>query len=194
VIFLFYSVISPVLNFAVSSLFRIKVFGLENIPSSGGVILCANHASIFDPLVLRTKVKRPISFMAKKELFSNKLFSYALKKFYAFPVDRNSSDLVAYRKALQTINSGNVLGIFIQGTRKKDMTNAKDGASMFAIKSGMPVIPVAIISNYKFFSRVKILIGEKIFFEKQYKITQEILRAATQKITDNMENLIKTYS
>jgi 1-acyl-sn-glycerol-3-phosphate acyltransferase len=188
---MFYFIINFIVNLWVICSFRIKIIGLENIPKIGGVILCSNHSSLLDPLVLRAKVKRKINFMAKKELFANKLFTYALNKFGVFPVDRNKNDFTAYKKAISIIREGKVLGIFIQGTRQKDIDNAKDGAAMFAIKSGAPVIPIAIISNYKIFSRVNIFIGKKILFDKQNKVDQESLESATKKITEQIRFLIR---
>jgi len=154
------------------------------------VILCINHSSFFDPLVLRAKIKRRINFMAKKELFKNNFFGSILKNLGVFPVDRNKNDLVAYKHALNIIKSQKILGIFIQGTRNKEIQEAKDGAAMFAIKSGAPVVPVAISSKFKIFSRVKINIGEKINFEIKKRVDQNILSGATAQITEQIKKLI----
>ena len=118
-------------------MFFIKVDGRENIPQNGPVILCVNHTSNFDPLVLRTQIKREINFLAKKECFENKIIAFLLKKFNAIPVDRNKNDLSAYKNTMRKLKDKEVIGIFIQGTRKKDnnFDQAKNGAAMFAIKS-----------------------------------------------------------
>ena len=129
--------------------------------------------------------------MAKKELFSNKLFSYTLKKFGVFPVDRSKNDLDAYREAIKILKNGKVLGIFIQGTRAQNVDAAKNGAAMFAIKAGVSVIPVGINASYKFFSEVKINIGQPISFQKPSKINQETLEPITTKILCAIKNLIE---
>lgn len=84
-------------------LYRIEVEGIDNIPKEGRAILCANHISNLDPIVLGIICPRPISFMAKKELFSNKLFSKLFYSLNAFPVDRQSSDISAIRKSLEVL-------------------------------------------------------------------------------------------
>ena len=172
-------------------MFRIKLTGLENIPDSGAAILCVNHMSNFDPLVLRLKIKRKINFMGKKELFVNKLFSYTLEKFGVFPVDRSKNDLQAYRKAISVLKEQNILGIFIQGTRNKNIDNAKDGAAMFAMKTNSPVIPIGISASYKLFSVVNINIGKPISLPKPDKINQESLKPATDLITEQIKFLVQ---
>lgn len=176
-------------NLFITLIFRIKISGLENIPLSGGIILCANHLSNFDPLVLRLKVKRTINFMAKKELFANKLFSYTLEKFSVFPVDRNKNDLLAYKTAVKLLNDKKVLGIFVQGMRNKNFDSAKNGAAMFAMKTDSLIIPIGIKSTYKIFSVVHINIGKPIHFERQKKIDQNVLHDATSKITEQIKKL-----
>ena len=190
-IFLYYCVLNFLVNLFITLIFRIKISGLENIPLSGGINLCANHLSNFDPLVLRLKVKRTINFMAKKELFANKLFSYTLEKFSVFPVDRNKNDLLAYKTAVKLLNDEKVLGIFVQGTRNKNFDSAKNGAAMFAMKTDSLIIPIGIKSTYKIFSAVHINIGKPIHFERQKKIDQNVLHDATSKITEQIKKLVE---
>lgn len=186
---LYYCILNFLVNLFISILFRIKISGLENITSDGPIILCANHLSNFDPLVLRLKVPRTINFMGKKELFANKLFSYTLKKFSVFPVDRSKNDLQAYKTAMKILKDKKILGIFVQGTRNKNIEGAKDGAAMFAIKTQTPIIPIGIIASYKPFSVVQINIGKPIRFDKIQKINQESLHPLTLQITNQIKNL-----
>lgn len=186
---MYYYVLNFLVNLFVSFIFRIKINGLENIPSNGEIILCANHLSNFDPLVLRLKIRRTINFMGKKELFANRLFSYTLKKFSVFPVDRSKNDLQAYKTAMKVLKDEGALGIFVQGTRNKNIEGAKDGATMFAMKTGAPIIPIGISSKYKIFSTVLINIGKPIRFEKPEKINQDVLQKATLEITKEIKNL-----
>lgn len=128
--------------------------------------------------------------MGKKELFANKFFAYTLKKFNVFPVDRSKNDLQAYKTAMKILKEEKVLGIFVQGTRNKNLDGAKDGAAMFAMKTNSPIIPIGINASYKFFSRVQINIGKPIYFDKPTKINQETLSPATLQITNQIKNLI----
>lgn len=184
------------INTLIRSMFFIKVDGRENIPQNGPVILCANHTSNFDPLVLRTQINREINFLAKKECFENKILAFVLKKFNAIPVDRNKNDLSAYKNTMRKLKDKKVIGIFIQGTRKKDnnFDEAKNGAAMFAIKSNAPIVPVAIKSNFKLFSKVIIKIGKPIYFNNldTKKLNREILNQATEKITNQIKLLLES--
>ena len=185
-------IINFLVNLFIKLIFRIKIYGSENI-LSGPLILCINHSSNFDPLVLRTKINREINFLAKKELFNNKILGFLLKKFGVISVDRNKNDLMAYKQVIKNLKDGKLIGIFIEGTRKKnhDLAQAKNGAAMFAIKTSSPIIPVAIKSNFKLLSVVEINIGKPIYFDlDKKKIDHESLNTATSKITDEIKFLL----
>lgn len=190
------AIVNFFINTLIKNMFFIKVDGRENIPQNGPVILCVNHTSNFDPLVLRTQIKREINFLAKKECFENKIIAFLLKKFNAIPVDRNKNDLSAYKNTMRKLKDKEVIGIFIQGTRKKDnnFDQAKNGAAMFAIKSNTPIVPVAIKSNFKLFSKVMINIGKPIYFNNldTKKFNREILNQATEKITNQIKLLLES--
>jgi 1-acyl-sn-glycerol-3-phosphate acyltransferase len=151
-------------------IFRIKVEGKNNVPSEGRLVLCSNHQSNWDPLVIATVFSRKISWMGKKELFDNAFLKVFLTALQVFPVDRHVTDIGAVKKALRILKSDDVLGIFPEGTRVKEFNpeNAKAGVALLALKSGSPVIPVYIKANYKLFSKLYISIGEPIDYKKEY--------------------------
>lgn len=175
---------------------RVKVVGKKNIPAQGGVILCSNHISLLDPIVMGVTVSRPIHFMAKKELFKPGIVSWFFKSVNAFPVDRTTTDLSSYKKAISLLRDGNVMGIFAQGTRIKDgdLKSAKQGTAMFALKAGVPVVPVGIVSSYKLFGKVKISYGEPIYFNefKDKRIKTDVLEQVTEKITAQINALCES--
>ena len=115
-------------------------------------------------------VPRPISFMAKKELFENKLLGKLVTSLNAFPVDREGSDLSAIRNSLKVLKEEKILGIFPEGTRvdKMDLESTKSGIGLIAIKGKAPVVPIYIDSKYRLFSKVNITIGETLSFENLY--------------------------
>lgn len=139
-----YSFLHRILNPVAKGLFHFKVIGKEHIPSAGGVILAANHVSVVDPFFLGLAVPRELNFMAKEELFSNRIFAWLLKKFNAFPVGRNRPGPSSLKKALSLLQEGQALLLFPEGTRGdgKNFQDPKSGVGFIAERSGSPVIPV----------------------------------------------------
>lgn len=142
-----WSVVSPLLH----TYFRVKIYGAENVPQSGGVIAVSNHASYFDPPILSNCVRRPVAFMAKEELFRVPVFKQAIQLYGAYPVKRSQGDRAALRAALQAIESGWVAAVFLQGTRSADarITAPKLGAAWIAAKSQVPLLPISLWGTEK---------------------------------------------
>ena len=143
---MFYSVIKFLANIIFRVLYRVKTYGLENVPKDGKFILCSNHANNLDPVFVSMIMPRKISWMAKKELFKYKTTSYLRYKLGAFPVDRSQSDISAIKNALRVLKDDKVLGIFPEGTRvkKMDLESAKPGVALLSVKSGAKILPVHI--------------------------------------------------
>ena len=140
-----------------------RVTGAENLPAEGGCILCINHFSNHDPLYVSSCIplERPVRFLAKKQLFDNKIMRPIVSGLGAIPVDRGNADLAAMRSALKVVKDGGVLGIFPQGTRSLDNspTPMLNGASMIALRAGVPVIPVYVDGPYRLFRRTAVRFG-----------------------------------
>ena len=132
----FYNIIRFLANVIFKIFFRIDIEGQENTPTKGRAVLCSNHTNILDPIILAIAVPRPISFMAKKELFENKILGKLINWLGAFPVDRKGSDISAIRSSLKVLNEEKILGIFPEGTRVKEMNleNAKAGVNLISIR------------------------------------------------------------
>ena len=143
-----------------------KVYGVENLPAEGGFILCANHFSNHDPLYVATCIprERHVHFLAKKELFDNRIVRPFVAGLEAIPVDRGHADIAAVRSAMKVVKDGHALGIFPQGTRSLDNspTPMLNGASMFALRGGVPVIPVYVDGPYRLFRRTQVRFGPAI--------------------------------
>ena len=101
-------------------IYRAEVHGEENVPKEGGAIIAANHISLWDPPFVGAFCPRRVSFMAKKELFENSVFSSIITKLGAFPVNRGAADRNAIKTALSVLSEGKCLGLFPEGTRSKD--------------------------------------------------------------------------
>lgn len=163
---MFYKVIKGILNLFLRIIFRFEVNGIQNVHPSDKFIICSNHASNWDPLFISIIFPRQISWMAKKELFANKILSFLILKLGSFPVARGDTDISAIKNSLRVLKNNGVLGIFPEGTRVKgfDIKNAKPGVALLTIKSKSNVVPIYIESNYKVFGKVKINIGKPIDF------------------------------
>ena len=164
------SIIKSVLKAVAMITFRVKKIGEENIPD-GPCILCGNHINALDAPVAIVCMKRKVCFMAKEELFKSKFIKYVGGEVLGvFPVKRDSQDIEAIKKALSVIKKGDILGIFPEGTRNGMAKNAKikNGAAFFAVKTGVPIIPVGIQGSFKPFSKVKFNFGKPLDFS-QYK-------------------------
>ncbi|MDR2904117.1 MAG: 1-acyl-sn-glycerol-3-phosphate acyltransferase [Clostridiales bacterium] len=167
---MFYAISRFVVGLYYRTFYRVEVIGQKNIPKNGGFIVCSNHMSVKDPMVLGVFIKRPLSFIGKKEIFKKKFFSLVLKGLHVIPIDRENADMATFKTVIAQLKNGAGIGIFAQGTRVKelDLKSAKAGVALFALKADVPIIPVCISSNYKHFSKVYVNIGEP-FFLNQYK-------------------------
>ncbi len=146
-------------------LFWYKINGRENVPDDGAYIVCSNHLSNNDPVLLGIAMKRQIFYMAKAELFKNPIAGWVIRHLGAFPVNRGAGDGKAINEAENIVKDGKLLGIFIEGTRSKtgEFLRPKSGASIIAHQMNVPVIPVCITpknKKIKPFQQVKISIGK----------------------------------
>jgi len=177
----------------------LKKEGIDKIPRKGAVIVASNHMSNWDPIMVGISLPRPVYFMAKVELFNNKILGKLLTALHAFPVKRGAADRKAIRQALQVLEEGKVLGIFPEGARKKVLPDAQvqSGVALLALKSGAPVIPVACIGTDKdfplgWFSPLLVKVGNPIKLDKYkgQKITSALLEEVSEEIMQEINSLL----
>jgi 1-acyl-sn-glycerol-3-phosphate acyltransferase len=169
-ILMLYRIIRDILKPIFYLLYNIKVEGRENLPENGPLIICANHTNAIDPIILAVSMPYNISSMAKAELFKNKLFGLFLSKVGVFPVKRGEADIKSIKTALKVLKENKILGIFPEGTRNKtNEIKAEPGVAMLAIRAESPVLPIAIVSNYKFFNKTIVKIGKPMLLNKYYE-------------------------
>lgn len=127
-------------------IFRIKIYDSDKVPSAGAFILASNHISYYDPPLVGSFVKREVHFLAKRELFRNKLFGQLISALNAHPLNRQGFDKKALELAERLLREGKGLIIFPEGTRAKQgkFLAPRPGIGMIAKNSGAPVVPVYI--------------------------------------------------
>lgn len=191
-------VVGPVVNTA----FRPWVKGLSNVPQDGAAILASNHLSFSDSIFLPVKVPRPVRFLAKKDYFVKRgPMGWAQKTFFdvtgQIPMDRSGGQ--ASQDSLdageQALRDGAVLGIYPEGTRSPDgrLYRGKLGVARLALRTHVPVIPVAMIGTDKVqpigkkvpnIRRVGMIFGEPMTFEGYYDNADD--RFAQRAVTDEI--------
>ncbi len=190
-----YVVLRAIVRPFLKILYRYKIYNANNIPKEGGYILACNHISCTDPILLGLGQKRTVSFMAKAELFKNKFLGWLISLIGAFPVDRGSGDGEAINTGEELLNKGEVMGIFIEGTRSKtgDFLRPRSGCALIAQQTGLPVIPASITATKKgkTFSKRVVRFGEPITTEELGLTSgdRRELRVATKKIMDEIRKL-----
>ncbi|HZK37439.1 MAG TPA: lysophospholipid acyltransferase family protein [Clostridia bacterium] len=191
---LFYKAVKGIARVLFSLVYRIEIEGKEHLPERGKAIVSPNHFSMMDPIIIGAFLPRKVNFMAKEELFSNKLFALILNKLGVFPVKRGGADIGAIRTALRILNNGDIFCIFPEGTRSKtgEILKAKPGTAMIAIRARSPIIPIAIIGDYKLFSKVKIIIDKPIYLSDYYdkKVSTDEYRELSQDILNTIRGLM----
>lgn len=197
-----YRVVVTIIRPFVRILYRLKVIGLENIPEKNGVIICPNHTSNADPVVLAVSLKRQIYFMAKAELFKNKILRKLFKMVGAFPVERGKRDSSAIDNAEKILKNGEQLGLFIEGTRSKtdDFLRPKTGCAMIAYKTSATIIPICITGTsehkLKIFKKNVVSIGKPITMN-QLNITEgtgKEFREASRFIMESIKKLSPDFN
>lgn len=170
---------------------RVKVTGKENVPEEDAVIICANHHSVFDILLLLTVFKRRIVFMAKQELFKIPVMGFFLRKLNAISVDREGMPISAVRGAMKALRSGEQLGIFPEGTRYNtgDGSDARGGVAMFSWKCKTPILPIHLVykRNVNIFNSYEIRIGKPVLPEEL-----GIVKGSSEEYTKAGEHIMET--
>ena len=174
----------------------VTIEGMEKLPQHG-VLLCANHSSNWDPVILGVHLPKTyrLHAMAKEELFKNPFLNWLFRKLGAFPVSRGNTDIQSVKTAIQVIKNGDNLLIFPEGTVIRDgigiadglPPHAKGGAAMIGVRTGAILVPVFMDGAKKPFHRTRVIFGdpyEPVYTgrhgtaEEMQKIADELLAEA----------------
>jgi len=196
---LFYRISHAILYLPTAVFYPTKVIGKKNVPKKGSAILCCNHRSNMDVVVIETKFYRRPYILSKHTLFKNKFVGAVLKSYGGIPVNREQVGVSSIKQALDALKNGERLLLFPEGTRK-DITDGenmslKNGTAMFAIKSQAPIVPMWLLKKPKFCRRNVLLVGEPFVLSEfaGQKLTKEVLEQASNIISQSMQNLRDNY-
>ena len=192
----------PLVRLAVRGMFittRVKVTGLQNWPERGPVLVCANHIGFADPPLLGLNLPRnPVHFLAKKELFRNRIFAQLLKGSGAIPLNRSGVSGASLKLASRVLRKEGALIIFPEGRRNPDgvLSAALPGAGYLAASLKVPVLPVAITGTVKIRGRfwflkphrVNIVIGEP------FRLTGEELTGDKLDLTVHSDRIMRAIA
>lgn len=172
-------------------IYRTKYINAHNVPKEGAYIFAGNHISGVDPIIMAIGQKhRNIHFMAKAELFKNSFLRWFFLSVGAFPVERGKSDKGSVKHFEQVLSDGELMGIFIEGTRSKtgEFLKPKNGAALIAFDTKTPVIPVC---QTKIKSRRVCHFGEPMSLEQLGFVNggAKEFREASRRIMDEIKAL-----
>lgn len=188
--------------------FRITARGQQHVPPEGPVLLVSNHASVLDPPLIAGMTPRPVTFLAKAELFEIPVFRDLIRRLNARPIRRDGSDPGALRAALRALENGEVLLVFPEGTRgdERELRPAKPGVGLLAVVSQAPVVPVYIRGTGRSWPRgrkfprpakVRVWFGPPLRFaggvgpgrKESYDAASREIMAAIARLKDAMDSL-----
>lgn len=152
----FYAFARFVVNVVRPLISRLRLVGAENVPQSGPVILAVNHVAWIDIPLASVAIPRVTHYMAKIELFRQPVLGGIMRWLGAFPVRRGEGDRESLRVAERLLSEGKILVVFPEGHRSGGhLIKAHPGTSLIAMRSGAPVVPVAISGTENVFKRFR---------------------------------------
>ncbi len=184
---------------------RIRVEGTEHIPATGGAVIACNHVSYLDFIFCglgAQPAKRLVRFMAKKEIFSNRIAGPLMRGMHHISVDRGAG-LASYREAVERLKAGEVVGVFPEATISRSFTvkDIKSGAVRMAAEAGVPVVPMALWGTQRLWTKghpkdltkrhvpISILVGEPMHpkAEEDAEVLSKDLRVRMSALVDRVQ-------
>ena len=170
----FYAVMRSIFARIMLGLFRVEIVNPENEPTdSSGFIVCSNHISAADPIIIVASLRQQVLFVAKSELFHVPLLGLIIRAFGAYPIKRGAADVGAIKRTIDLLRGGENIGYFAQGTRLPGELprpeTARTGVGMVQVKTGADVLPVALVNpamKIKPFRRTRLVVGKPITGEE----------------------------
>ncbi len=193
---MFYRIAHMIVGWAYRLLYRLRVTGREHVPE-GGVLVCANHSSLSDPIFVALGLpgKYRSRFVSKAELFKIFGLKQLITWLGAYPVERGTSDIKAVKNTIRLLKEGNKVILFPHGKRISgdgESEEMKSGAAMIASHAGVPLLPVYLTPGRKIFvNKVEVIIGKPLVCGKQIGNSSAQYNALSRKLHDTIYELKK---
>lgn len=180
-----YELVVPIGKLGFRVLFRLRVVGLENVPRHGPGLICSNHCSYLDPMLAAVVLPRKVYSVSRKEMYEQRMLGPFIRRLGAVRIDREAlADKGALQAMLAIMDHGDLCMIYPEGTRSPDgrLQTPHNGAAFLAVKSGAPVIPMAVIGSYECWPRQR-------KFPRLGHITLRIGQAVTYRLPPERQSL-----
>jgi glycerol-3-phosphate dehydrogenase (NAD(P)+) len=174
---------------------RLRRIGLEHVPAEGPVLFVCNHRSIVDPFIIGLCSRRPVYYVAKEEIFRNRLLGWYVSSLGAFPVRRGQADADMIETAKAILRRGEPVLMFPEGTRTRPgpLGTPKRGVGRLALETGATVVPVAMIGTEAIRKgwrirpkKIRVRIGSPLIFPQVEQATAPVAATVTQRIWANV--------
>lgn len=172
--------------------FRLRVVGRENYPRDGAALICANHQSFFDPVLVGLTCERRMNYLARESLFKVPVLKQLIQYLDAIPIDRDGMGLAGLKETLRRLKRGEMVLIFPEGTRTADgeLQPLKPGFCSLARRGRAPLVPVGLDGAYQAWPRTQrlpglaalyLVIGEPLSPQLVESLTDDALVAEVQR-------------
>ena len=176
--------------------FRLRTYGLKNVPTKGAFVLISNHQSFLDPLFCGTPLKKHLHFLARDTLFTNRFFGWLISSVNTIPVRQGEADLPAIRKVITKLKEGRSVCLFPEGTRTSDgkITPFKPGLGLLCRRGQAAIVPVVIDGAFECWPRHKKIFspGSKISVCYGKTLTPEQVKEMdNRQLADNLTRTLR---
>ena len=150
-----------ILRFVARCTARVRIEGLDNFPRTGPVLVIVNHCSNADGTLMMAYVvpaiRRKMGWLGKEESMDWPVVGWIMRQNGVFGIRRGAGDLEAFKTAKNVLDDGRILVIFPEGTRSPTgaLQAAKEGATVLAVRSGAPIVPIAVVGSHRFWGKGK---------------------------------------
>lgn len=183
---------------------RLRISGQERIPAAGGVLLCANHTSYFDSMLIALCTPRQVRFLITRRFYDHPIFGFFVRSCGAIPIGEQDGHRQALRHAARLLRDGEAVAIFPEGRLSRDGLpgSPRRGAALLAAETGLPVVPITISGAFYAFPKGKLLPrpGKGIVVSVHHPVTagfrstdRNRLDELTARVMGRIERRVRSY-